>query len=280
MRRRLLIVTALLIIPTGLVLWWRKSQEPSYQGRNVRSWIKDLTSPVESIRTTASHALNEIGSDAIPILLETLNRHDGPLKTTLIRISERQQIARFKFTPASESQRQARKGFSALGRKGKPAIPELVKILAHTNTAQLAAHILCDFDNEAIPALLIAATNANDVVRGNVLSDLGLRHTNAPGVIPALVAGLNDISPNVRALAAFSLAQIPQAADSAVHELIAALEDRNEGVRNTAANTLGSFGAQAEQAVPALLRMFQGASALAVEGLTTVVPDSQRRAAG
>lgn len=72
--------------------------------------------------------------------------------------------------------------------------------------------------------------------------------------VPALIEGLADPKPEVRAQSARALARMGPKAHSAVPALIVALEDEDVAVRLNAARALGQIGAEAEEAVPALMR--------------------------
>lgn len=71
---------------------------------------------------------------------------------------------------------------------------------------------------------------------------------------PALIEGLADPNPEVRAQSARALARMGPKAHSAVPALIIALDDEDVHVRVGAARALGQIGAEAEEAVPALMR--------------------------
>jgi HEAT repeat protein len=71
---------------------------------------------------------------------------------------------------------------------------------------------------------------------------------------PALIEGLADPHPTVRAQSARALARMGPKAHSAVPALIIALDDEDLDVRLNAARALGQIGAEAEEAVPALMR--------------------------
>jgi hypothetical protein len=71
---------------------------------------------------------------------------------------------------------------------------------------------------------------------------------------PALIEGLADPNPTVRAQSARALARMGPKAHSAVPALIIALDDEDLDVRLNAARALGQIGAEAEEAVPALMR--------------------------
>ena len=71
---------------------------------------------------------------------------------------------------------------------------------------------------------------------------------------PALIEGLADPNPEVRAQSARALARMGPKAHSAVPALIIALDDEDVHVRLNAARALGQIGAEAEEAVPALMR--------------------------
>lgn len=71
---------------------------------------------------------------------------------------------------------------------------------------------------------------------------------------PALIEGLADPNPMVRAQSARALARMGAKAHSAVPALIIALDDEDVNVRTNAARALGQIGPEAEEAVPALMR--------------------------
>ncbi|HEX5497809.1 MAG TPA: HEAT repeat domain-containing protein [Thermomicrobiales bacterium] len=72
--------------------------------------------------------------------------------------------------------------------------------------------------------------------------------------VPALIEGLADPNPAVRAQAARALARMGPKGHAAVPALILALEDEHESVRLNAARALGQIGPDAQEAVPALIR--------------------------
>ena len=48
------------------------SREPKFQGKPARAWVEDLTSDSEDSQAKAQQAVREIGSNAVPLLLEKL----------------------------------------------------------------------------------------------------------------------------------------------------------------------------------------------------------------
>jgi HEAT repeat protein len=72
--------------------------------------------------------------------------------------------------------------------------------------------------------------------------------------VPALIEGLADPNPKVRAQSARALARMGPKGHAAVPALILALEDEDPAVRVNAARALGQIGPEAQEAVPALIR--------------------------
>jgi HEAT repeat protein len=72
--------------------------------------------------------------------------------------------------------------------------------------------------------------------------------------VPALIEGLADPNPAVRAQSARALARMGPKGHAAVPALILALEDESAAVRVNAARALGQIGPDAQEAVPALIR--------------------------
>jgi hypothetical protein len=132
-------------------------------------------------KTEADEAVRQAGTNAIPTLLRMLSRSDSPSKAKWLKLAQRQHLIKIRFAPANYWNVAAADGFRALGEKGQSAVPALIEIVnrnssqASRNGAILALGYTGLAAKEAIPALMLWATNADDGVRGNAITALGAR---------------------------------------------------------------------------------------------------------
>ncbi len=164
------------------------------------------------------------------------------------------------------------------------SIPSLIQMLqdkdasVRANAANTIANIALPYRsadatvNTATSALLVATQDANTNVRINASRALGIVAANAAlgatpnkdidtkAVVSRLLKLLQDKNPQVRASAAYALAELGggiKATESAVPDLIKALEDTEPGTRFYAAKALGRIGTKASSGIPALTNILQ-----------------------
>ena len=173
----------------GLGLWFLFS-EPRARGRTLDELLEEGLA-----QGTIGHgensaevniAIREIGSKAIPILLEKLRATDPVWKRELAEMLRKQSLDWFKFRWAPEAQCEALYGFAALGTNARTAIPPLEKMFWDTNTTWVAGHALARIGEAALPILRAGLPNADHSIR--------LSAFEATEVSPALrVATLADM---------------------------------------------------------------------------------------
>ncbi|HIP10331.1 MAG TPA: HEAT repeat domain-containing protein, partial [Rhodospirillales bacterium] len=95
-------------------------------------------------------------------------------------------------------------------------------------------------DSTAVPALIHALEDPDELVRGYVVEALSSIGQPTGNVIPALLDALDDKDPEVRLYAAEGLGKIGEPV--AIPELIQALDDPNESVAAAIAQTLQIIG--------------------------------------
>lgn len=249
-----LIVIALVENPAG-------PREPEYRGKKLTAWLVDLgTSWVT--RTNATLAIQQMGTNAVPFLVQMLHAKDSPLKLKCMELVERQMARQhrfhFHFLYSSQKINYAISGLTILGSDAKGAIPDLVNLLKDGDGAdgQMAAFVLSRIGPSAVPALEIALTNSDGGVRLRAAE--GLRTLGAPGEpwsVPQLLGALKDPDPVTRFYVAESLQQFPDQANVIVLALTNCLNDPESTVRVSIMRTLGSFGTNAVPAIPNLLKL-------------------------
>src|SRR5262249_49270737 len=142
--------------------------------------------------------------------------------------------------------RQAALALGMLGREAKAAVPALVVALGDKNelVRRQAAQSLGDFGaraRAAVGKLGEALRDAKDFVREQAADALGKIGPAARAAVPALVEALRDPVKYVRRQAAVALGKAGPPAHKALEALLQALEDPEEDVQSAAARALGEI---------------------------------------
>src|SRR5581483_5885513 len=130
MKRLRLIVLVLVLVLGCLAIACFRAREPRYQGRTLSEWIESTRhcSETEPQWQNASHAVKQMASNAIPILLDWVRSEDSPQKAKDIYWINENAPFHFHVRRASERRDAASTGFSLLGSDAKPAWPALVDL--------------------------------------------------------------------------------------------------------------------------------------------------------
>lgn len=240
--------------------------EPSYQGRSLLYWLADVApndSPPDYGRpsakqTRAIKAIRMMGTRTIPFLLADL----GDKRFSHIHYAEPDKRT------ADERNGQAIWAFDALDSLGKPAIPELVKLL-HENCGY-APEALAGIGPDAMPELMGALTNGEFWVRDNTAAALAnalyrqkITPVEAQAAFPVALNNLANTSTNLldgisirvntRHRAAGLLGALHLNPDVSVPALIQGLNGKDPTVAMECADSLSEFGKDAVPAIPALI---------------------------
>jgi RNA polymerase sigma factor (sigma-70 family) len=252
-------VGILLIAGTGAIVVTNSlaHQEPSYQGRRLTAWLPDVvqnfgSGPAAQKREQAGIAIRQMGVKTLPYLLADLG---DERYLAYLRQDDRR--------TSGERYAQAVWAFDALGPLGKPAISELVRIMA--NNPGYVPSALAGIGSEAVPELLEALTNQNFFVRDNAAAALGnaifaekISPEMASAAYPIALRNLSYTHTNglyqvnTRSRAASLLAALHQSPETTIPALIQGLQDPNETVEGNCAFALAQFGTAARVAIPAL----------------------------
>ena len=277
MLRLLIFVLVPLAAITALVLWVSSFSEPEYKGVKLSVWHERYNNEVdaEPQRKEAAEAIQQIGSNAVPTLIKWLGASDSKLKLKLRELTEKQSIINFKVTPAIEYHKRALTSFELLGQRAKSAIPELEKLLYHSESTQDAAIILSWFDADAIPVFARALTTTNGTVKGKVAFAMyeryydeefggGYDDPKALLPIPLLLRLLHNTDEPAHGLAilqigvAAHLGMIQPAI--AVPLLVKELKTSRSEYLIETSTALRIIGPDARDAIPALLGILAGVS--------------------
>ncbi|EEF63313.1 hypothetical protein [Pedosphaera parvula] len=86
-RNRILITLAITVALCGLTFTALFSREPSYQGKCLSAWIKDLQAEAPETKNQAREAVREIGVNGMPLILGLLHSQDSPLKLKSVALA-------------------------------------------------------------------------------------------------------------------------------------------------------------------------------------------------
>jgi hypothetical protein len=223
-----LVVVAFVGVIVSVMVWHLlPRREPVYQGKSLSSWLTNVAS-TGMLSASATEAVRQMGTEALPTLLRMLRAEDSSLKLKLMDWANGQHIVKIEHTPAEELNLRAKCAFAALGVKAQSAVPALIKIanqkisLESQTDAIHALGFIGPPAREAVPSLLRWATNADHEVRFGAILALGRIHAQPERVLSVLIE---------------------------------ALHDPDSGVQHGAVWALQDFGPDAKVAVPALTKL-------------------------
>lgn len=212
MRRWVYIALALMLAAIGIATWDAlRTQEPSYQGRRLTSWLmwraqyRFPAGPMDlEGGTPRENAIRQIGADGLPTLLAlAFTPHDSAPKKGVLGLGllPWQMQRRFLMHNDEYVRRElARYALHVLGPIAKPAVPVLIGRLdeQHPGTYILAAQALASIGpdaRDATPALVKGLSHAHSDVRGYSAMALGSIHAQPETVVPLLIQQLKALPP-------------------------------------------------------------------------------------
>src|ERR1043166_7290816 len=244
----------------GLTEWLQSpDHEPAYPGGDDRAW----------------KALNEIGTNAVPYLLQMLCQGDVTMKG---RVAD--WIANQKWVPdqirdpiefRSMKRRNYRslaiEGFEFLGPRASSAIPVLTNLAAYTNYTDCALEALVAIGAPATTALVELLDHTNVLVRYEAVRCLGaVARDRSAGdeirmnawaavqasdrVVPALLRRLNEDIPDLRIFAMSVLEKFESQHEIIVPACLELLQKNDWYLKHRAILLLQKF--HAREAIPAL----------------------------
>jgi hypothetical protein len=276
-----IVLGVVLVAIVGSITWQvlhvpKREQDPIIDGKPLGTWLVNLKmSEVEAAwfmgyrlpkgsmtiilksEVEAERALLKAGTNAIPTLLRMLRQKDWPFEGWVMGLLQRQHLFKAHYVSATWRNQQAALGFATLAKVGTDAgmaVPKLTAIYERrfsVSSCQCAA------------------------------SSLGVFGPAAQSAIPALVRGLADRNPSVRASTAVALGNIHSKPEVAVPALVKCLSDPDFEVRGYAALGLKPFGVDARQAVPALVLLLHGdlmSHFYATKALKAIDPEAAAKA--
>ena len=174
--RRCLLWLALPVLLVGLAVWSWTPSEPSWEGRSLSSWLKDLEPrTIDKLGTVgeqnaeaAKRAIQGMGTNCLPFLLRRLEHlQPTPLEQKLVMLEDQLGGNKIKLpwggTEARINSRNFALGlaFETLGHQAAPIVSEMQRWLCVTNAHKdsIGANVLAYIHPEGTVALIAASTN-------------------------------------------------------------------------------------------------------------------------
>jgi hypothetical protein len=251
--KRVLLVTLSLCVLATAVWQLRRTADPVYQGKTLTAWLRDLEQWDGDTNDAAFVAFRDMRTNAIPILLETLETGGSRWKTQTLRFNQRQSIVRLPNGEPWHETTAASWALYAMGTNARSALPALTNLLFHSNSVIASAVALAGIGSAAVPSLLAALTNENDRIRHSACLGLGWEREDLNLVIPALLNCLHDTNDFVRLWAVHSLGHLHAQPEVVVTTLLKNYEGANPTMRGSLLISLGLFGTNANSAIPLVI---------------------------
>jgi hypothetical protein len=145
-----------------------KSTEPSYGGKPLSVWLRDFDNfdPTPEQRAMAPEAIRQMGSAAVPFLVERLS--EAQLEETKLKMKKwHKQLETAVFRPdlPPDSRREAFDALDALGPAAAGALPALERLLNDDPPDTQALYIAARIGPLGVPLLTNSLTNKNKLVR-------------------------------------------------------------------------------------------------------------------
>jgi HEAT repeat protein len=240
-----------------VIVWTQiHSNGPVIRGRGVGDWLLVLSkaNAETDAYNEAVRAVQETGTNALPLMLEMLQARDSALKDALGGQLRKQHVLHLHWRGEWETRLAALRGFQLLGPTAQPAIPSLGKLMLVTNVSREAAMALVAIGRPAMQELRNALTSDVPQARqwaawgiGELHFSPALHWTNHPEdadcdktlVAPLLLRCSLDTNTGVRNSAKAALLRISRADPGAVlPELSKAIGDPNKDISDAAGDAL------------------------------------------
>ncbi|MEM7724857.1 MAG: HEAT repeat domain-containing protein [Cyanobacteria bacterium P01_A01_bin.45] len=204
-----------------LLLWSGSSYAQITTDSKIEPLIEKLAARNNRF-TDAADALVNIGSPAVPALIEALHNEDNNLRWRVASV------------------------LSDMGVEATPAVNALTSALQDEDGqvrlyATIALGNIGEAAKPAVPALMAALQDKEQYVRIYAPSALRKIGAEAKVAVPALIGALKDLNAGVRLNAAYALGAMGKDASSAIPDLIKLLNDQKSYVRYGAVKGLSGI---------------------------------------
>jgi HEAT repeat protein len=259
-QKSLLVVVGAVAVALLLMLLPR-SQEPVYQGKPLHVWLKGFDANQGSPEYIAAQsAIRQIGTNALPFLIDYLHRKDLPFPRQWIILKAKLHLLHGEVDYAVFWHRRAAQACGALGPEAVVAFPAMTEAMNDPGAASDVGNGLSRMMPDSVPVLTNILATGKATARCRAADNLitAFSHPEVEAMArTALINALRDSDPGVRMAAAAAFQFWNTRLDLVVPALTRALSDPDPSVRGNAATSLGNFGSAARVAVPELMRLLR-----------------------
>jgi hypothetical protein len=277
----LLIITVGIAGAIAVALMPGRSSEPTYQGKRLSTWIDDFFDTLPQTNQATVAAVQAIGTNAVPCLLDWLTNRPNALILRLNRMAnilvvERLHWRKKYFGMPVLGRGYAVQGFRWLGHSGSNAIPTLLTQLPDVDIGESAAASLSYIGRPAVPVVIEVLTNGTPLARLNVAGHVSLMGSDALPVVPVLLLLMKDTNADLRCEATARLALLHLEPSLIMPALTNALNDPDYRIRIWALRGLVNFGPLAGNSFPLVINLLRDPNVLVRTEATNCFQDIER----
>jgi HEAT repeat protein len=310
-KRGILLAVLFVALLGGLAWVLSRPTEPVYQGKPLSAWLKDFYYGWdEDTNQAAFVAFREMGTNAVPDLLKTIQSDDPPFQRMISELNRRQSLVHFPLRETWLQREAASIALYAVGTNAKPAFRALTNLLLHTDTlvvglvslggmwsseerleerfiqadcpGVLSAVPLAGMGSEGLPPLIAALTNQKAFIRYSATRGLAWERADLNIVVPALIARLNDKDLLVHFTAVLALGRLRAEPELAVPALMKDFPGNDPELRSLILKAIGRFETNARAVVPMLFETLsdsnQNVRIQAASALKQIDPEAAAKA--
>jgi len=252
-----------------------RAAEPTYQSKALSEWLDELNGrpTVEDFaeakrrnldeaaaftvhRERAEKAIRQIGTNAVPTLLEILGVTDKTRRRVLSRLENREwkEAFRSKDVNLDSLRNAAVAGFAVLGTNAEFAIPQIEKLFLEDEPCFEAAHALVVVGPKGIAVLTRQFDRGGGPRNNPIIRILGQYGPKSKAVTEILIEGFKDPDPvNHQAAGITFAARDPEA----VPVIIEMLKKHDDVLSvGGGCQALQAFGPAAKEAAPLIFQLF------------------------
>jgi len=180
----------------ALCAWgvWRlvTPTEFTYRNKRLSVWLQELEYEGGDTNQPAFVALSQMGTNAIPPLLEIIRAPRTRFERLISKVNRRQSVFKLPDGKPWLKAGDASLALYAMGTNARPALPALTNLLFHTNALFSGTTALAAMGPDGVRVLIVALTNQSDLIRDAAACALGWARSDLDVTIPALIERLQD----------------------------------------------------------------------------------------
>lgn len=254
-KRSRILAVGFIACALAAAFFYLRRPEPLYEGIPLSAWVRELgRSPNWERRQRAEAAIWEIGTNAMPYLVELLQQGEPAFKAGTVQWVET--LSKIDLEQLLQGRRQlgAVRAIRVLGPRAEPWLPQLSVLANSTNRqkAYLGLWALANTRCEAACPILARAITNSAVSAAACHFAAALGNQGVP-LVPTLLSALDATNAQVRCDAVSALRRISPQAEQMVPALTSRVSDSNQVVARFAIGALGALGQDAATARPTLL---------------------------